>query len=136
MRFRTLVERFQIPAFILHGENLPGSIRPDGFDRGRLGRQNAPDFGTQPKPRRHPVFKYFKGDDSGGGRDLMRFVMVVAFMRMTVPMTVAVMLAAAQQPCARDIHCKTKTSDRDRFRKMNGNRSENTADGITTDQQR
>src|SRR5258708_39649841 len=68
----------------------------------------------------------------------MRPVMVIVFVRMTVSVTmaVAVMLAAAQEPCARDIYRQAETGDRDRLGKMNGYGSENAADGFIPDQQR
>src|SRR5258708_16925177 len=97
-------------------------------------RKSGAGDGPQLKARRSPAFKHFEHNEPAGGRDLMRFVMVVAFMRMPMSMTVAVMLATAQQPCARDIHCQAKTGNRDRFGKMNRDGSENTADGFLADQ--
>ncbi len=138
MRFRNLVMRFQEATLVTHREALPRAIRTQRFDRRRLRRQSGAGDGPQPKARRYPVFKHFEHNEPVGGRDLMRFVMVVAFMRVTMAMTmaVAVMLTTAQQPCARDIHRKTKTGNRDRFGKMNRDGIENTADGFIADQQR
>src|SRR5580692_7220589 len=138
MRFRNLVDRFQISGFILQGKNLPGAVRPDGFNRRRLHSQSQARFGPKPEARRYPVLEDFEHHTPAGGRDLMGFVVVMAFMRvsMTMAMTVTMMLAAAQEPSARDVHRETKTGDRDRLGEMDRHGIEDTADGFIADQER
>src|SRR6202158_3353491 len=138
MWFRNLVTRFQEAVFVTHREQLPRSIGTDRFDRRRLRLQGGPGDGPEPEARRNPIFKNFEDNEPVSGRDFMRLVMVMAFMRvgMAMAVAVAVMLATAQEPCARDIYRQTKTGNRDGFGKMNGNGSENTADGFIGDQQR
>ncbi len=134
VRFRNFVARLQEAAFILHREKLSRSVGTQGFDRRSLRHQDGAGCGSKPEARRHAVFKNFEQDGSGSGRDFMRLIMVMAFMRVSV--TVMMMSATAQKPCARDIYCQAKTGDRDRFGKMNRDRSKNTTDGFIADQQR
>src|SRR5260370_8108296 len=107
-----------------------------GCDRGAFGRQRGAADGSKPEARRHPVLKHFENNEPAGGRDLMRLIMVAAFVRVSMAMSMAMMLATAEQPCARDIYHQTETGNRDRFSKMNGNGIEDPADGFIADQQR
>ena len=62
--------------------------------------------------------------------------MRVVGLGMTVPVTVAVIVAVAKQPRARDIYSKTEAGDRDGFGEVNRHGREQAADGLIADQQR
>src|ERR1700733_16159383 len=139
VRFRNFVNRFQIVAFVLHNKELACSVRTHGFNRKRRCGQNRAGVGTKSKPRWHPVLKYFENDGSRRGRDLVGLVMVMmvmASMRVSVTMTVAMMLATTQQPGACDINGEAEAGNRNSLGKMNRSGIENAADRFVAYQQR
>ena len=72
--------------------------------------------------RRDAVLEYFQRDASGSGRDTARLVMVMS-MRVSMSVSVPVMMAAAaQEPCARDVHGQAKAGDRDRLAEVDRDR--------------
>src|ERR1700738_3981725 len=94
VRFRNLIARLQETAYVANREKLSRSIGTQSFDRRRLRQQNGAGCGSKPEARRHAVFKNFEHNGSGSGRDFMRLVMVMAFMRVAV--TVVMVAATAQ----------------------------------------
>ncbi len=60
---------------------------------------------------------------------------ILAVMRMSVPVSV-MMIAAAQQDGAGDVHRKAEAGDRDGLGEMDGHRSKDAGDGLVADQHR
>ena len=136
VRLRNFLDRLQIAAAIRHCESLPGAIRPRGFNFDRARLQSLAGVPSQPESRWNAVLEYFQRDASGSGRDVARLVMVMSFAPMPVPMPVAVMMvAAAEEPCARYVHGQAEASDRDRLAEVDRDRREDAAHGFIADQQ-
>ena len=128
VRFWDFLDGLHVAVAIHHRESPPSAALPHRFNFDGVRSQSLACVRAQPEARRHAVLEYFKRDDPGTGRDVVRFVMVMPFV--LVPVNMAVMMpAAAQEPRTRDVYGQAKTGNRDRLAEMDRDRREDTADG-------
>ena len=95
VRFQDFLDGFHVAVVIHHRKSLPSAARPHRFNFDGVRSQSLACVRAQPEARRHAVLEYFKRDDPGTGRDVVRFVMVMPFVR--APVTMVVMMPAAAQ---------------------------------------
>src|SRR5271169_4762436 len=136
VRLRNFIDGFQKVAAIDERKELPRSVRSHGFNGHSRRRKFRPGLGVEPEPRRDPILVHAENGFAVSSHDQAAFVMRLVGIGMTVPVTVAVMVAAAEQPRARDIYSKTEAGDRDGFGEVNRHGREQAADGLIADQQR
>src|SRR5262249_7503113 len=127
---------FQVIAAVLEREKLPGTVRSHSFNRSGRCKKSGATFRAEPEARWHAVLDHFEDHVTISGRDQMRVVFVMAMMTMAMPVAMAMMISATEQPHAGDIDRESKDRNGYRFSEVDRNGREKATDSFIADQQR